>query len=331
MNSKITWPDRSTEGPPEDRKRDAPASSSAHRAAFHLLERAIARLARRRVLSLIVVGGFAFALHLALALIAGIPHPRIHDEYSYLLAADTFARGRVANPAHPLWRHFESMHILQRPTYASKYPTGQGLILAAGKVVGGHFIVGAWLAGALACGASCWMLQGWLRPRLALLGAFLIGLNPFVVEWGQSYWAALPLLGGSLLLGGMRRIVDRPDRYTGLIMGLGVAILAITRPYEGLALSMVALAAVVFWRAGRGGFETLVPYAALLPAMLLPVAIALGWTAFSNAEITGRVDRLPYVVYESQYSTAPMFLFQKRTHGAVEYHNPPEWRSLTRK
>src|SRR6266853_150491 len=137
---------------------------------FRSVERWFSLLARRKSLSVLMVGVLVLFSRAALIPLLGIPEPSWHDEFSYLLAADTFAHGRVTNPAHPMAVHFESFHIIQHPTYMSMYPPAQGLVLAFGERLGhpwiGQWVVTVrWTAGGVAPGYS-WLLDERILERL---------------------------------------------------------------------------------------------------------------------------------------------------------------------
>jgi hypothetical protein len=252
----------------------------------------------------------AGTLAAGIAAVVGIPMPKVDDEFSYLLAADTFVHGRLANPAHALWQHFETFHVLNQPTYASKYPPGQGLILALGQILF-HPILGVWLGTSLACGAVTWMLMAWLPARWALLGGFLAAVHPEVLVWSQRYWGGcLAMAGGALALGGFRRILNQPRIADALLMAAGIAVMLCTRPYEGGVMTMLLGAVLLFAVIRKRIPFQIMTLRAVIP-MAVVLAVAVSGLGFYNWRVTGNSFRMPYQVHVSQYMAAPIFIGQK--------------------
>ncbi|MCA9132583.1 MAG: hypothetical protein KDA45_05500, partial [Planctomycetales bacterium] len=97
---------------------------------------------------LMTVAGVAFFIAAGITWLCPYA-PRVHDEFSYLLAADTLLHGRLANPTPEVWQPFQSFHVILEPAYASKYPLGPGAIIAVGWLLLGTPIAGSWLAAGL--------------------------------------------------------------------------------------------------------------------------------------------------------------------------------------
>ncbi len=266
------------------------------------------RLARRKRLAVLVCGLLPLLLRAALLPLMPIPDPLIHDEFSYLLAADTFAAGRLANPTHPLWPYFEAPHVNQKPTYGSKYPPAQGIAMAVGQVVLGHPWYGVWLSVGLMCAAACWSMQQWLPARWALFGGVLLGLRLGVAGyWMNSYWGgAAAAIGGALVIGAFARIRRRPQWPDGLLLGAGLCVLANSRPFEGLLTALplaVYLALDLVRKSGPHRIEWL--KRAALP-VCLACSAGLAAMAYYNARTTGDPLKLPYQVNREQYGVTPL-------------------------
>lgn len=246
----------------------------------------------------------------SLAVSALIPRyiPRVHDEFSYLLAGQTFAQFRLTNPTPDLWEFFESHHVLMVPTMMSKYPPGQGLALALGYWLG-QPIYGVWLCGALWAASFTWLLRGFFNPRWALLGGLLvIALFGLTHYWVHTFWGgALAASGGALVFGGCRRLWRDARPRDAALLGAGIVLLALTRPFEGLLACVVPLAVVAYRLASDPGRSAL--GRALAPGALI-VAAGLAFLAYYNFRVTGSPWRLPYLEYENRYAGTPYFIWQ---------------------
>lgn len=246
---------------------------------------------------------FLFALTLRTSLVSVIPPgiPVYHDEYSYLLQADIFASGHLAMPTHPMWEHFQTFHVLQHPTYASKFFPGQAAFLAFGQKVLGHPWWGVVLSVAGMCAAMVWCLRGFLSPGWAFFGGMATALQFATTHyWATSYWGgAVAAIGGCLAVGATGRLLRAPTWASGLVFASGAIVLATTRPFEGCILCLVLLIwlAVAAWRQER--FAALARLA--VSSMLLPLAIGGGWLLYFNHAVTGDALTFPYVAYTQQY------------------------------
>jgi hypothetical protein len=265
----------------------------------------------RRVVDPLAIGLVGIAACALQSIVWGRPVPAVHDEFSYLLTADTFLHGRCANTTHPLWQHFESMHILLQPTYASKYPPGQGLFLALGWLAGGHPIVGVWLGVGLACGAIAWMLRAAVPAGWAALGGLVAACRLGFGEWGWDYWGGgVAAAGGALFIGGWFRVVRKPRAAHAAVMAIGLVLLAISRPFEGLLLCIPVGVATLSNLVRHRFTRALVLRHIVAPALvvLLPATLALG---YYNARVTDNPLRLPYMEHARQYGVAPVLIVQE--------------------
>jgi hypothetical protein len=279
---------------------------------FTRVERTLAAVARCRSLSVLLCGVSALALRLALLPWLPIPKPFINDEFSFLLAGDTFAHGRLANPVHPMWIHFETFHVIFHPTYASMYPPLQGIFLAAGQVIAGHPFWGVWFSVGLMCSAICWMLQGWMPPSWALLGGMLPVMRFGVLSyWDNSYWGgALAATGGALVLGALPRIMRHQRVRDGLVMAIGIAMLANTRPYEGMVLTLVVGMRLAIWVVRNKPEIGALLRRVAIPALLVLVAAGSG-TAYYFWRVTGHALTMPQQLNRDTYAIAKYFYWQK--------------------
>ncbi len=286
------------------------------------IERAASRFARNKGRTVLGVALIAILARLASLWRMPVPVPHIHDEFGYLLLADTFVHGRLANPPHPLWIFFDTFHVLQQPTYVAIFPPAQGAVLALGQLLGQPWI-GVLLSMSAACAAITWMLQGWVPARWALLGGMLAVMRIHLGSyWLDSYWGGgVAALGGALVVGALPRILKKQRLRDAIIMGVGAGLLANSRPLEGALFCIPVALVVLVWIFTKGN----APLPAKITRVVLPLACILAVTfvfiAYYNWRTTGNPILMPHMLFMRSYMNYPIFVWQS-VPPPMHYSNP---------
>ena len=269
-----------------------------------------ARFAHRTLPCMLLLALLPVALRLALLRQSPVPTPSGADAFSYLLLGDTLAHFRLANPPHPLSQFFEAIFTLQQPSYISIFPLGQGIALALGTLLFGIPWAGVVLSVSALCALSYWMLRAWVAPTWALLGGILcvIEFGP-LSQWMNSYWGgAVSAIAGCLVFGSLPRLRTHRRIRHALLLGFGLGIQLLTRPFEfvlllgSVVLFLLPLSKKDRWISQFPG--------RILPFLLLPLLLAASLTLLQNKAVTGHWNTLPYMLSRYQYGVPTTFTFQ---------------------
>ena len=292
------------------------ARASRSRRRWSGLLAALVALSRRPALSTAIVFAAAFSGPFVFREHPTTFKPAIHDEFAYLLGAETFLHGRLTNPPHPLERYLQSFHVLQRPTYQSKYPPANSLFIAAGWKLGGSPGVGVVFSYAFMCACIAWMLRAYVGRLLGFsLGlAFAIGMADS--PWATTFWGGAVAAGaGALVLGACARMLRvgsvstaRGLTRNAIVLAVGLLLLANSRPFEGLFLAAPALIVLAadLWRRRHEARPTALRRA--IASFVVVMTLGGAWMLGYNHAVTGSWREMPYKAYTRLNASVPLFV-----------------------
>jgi hypothetical protein len=220
--------------------------------------------------------------------------PIIHDEASYLIQAQTFARGRWTMPSPPLPEFFEQFHVFVVPHFASKYPPGHGILMVPGIWLGFQGLVPLLLNGLAA--ALLFVLvrrvtNGWVALLTFLLWLTMSGNLAFRSSYFSETTSSVLWLAGWLAL---LEWGEKPRERWLMAMAACIGWMAITRPLTAVAFAL-PIGAVVLWRTARAK-----QWRTLVRPIVLGVAI-LSLIPIWSARTTGNWRETPYSLYSKLY------------------------------
>ena len=242
----------------------------------------------------VAAGGVATTLATTIAVVHFDLQPTSVDEMVQLLHARTLLSGRIALPVPSgLEAHWALQNSVFTPAgWASVYPPGHTLLLAAGMAMGAPWIVGPILLG-VAVTATVWAVARAVpdHPSLARWSAVALAWSPFLLVLGATHLSHTPAAALTALafLGAVLARMG-PSLAAAVGSGLASGLLLATRPWTGVVMGA---AAAVTCAVGKGDGRSRVAWpraAAFCAGAFGPALALLAW----NRELFGHPLRLGY-------------------------------------
>lgn len=241
-------------------------------------------------LAWILAGGVTLLAGL-LAVFAYERHPHVPDEVVYLLQARYLAAGMLSLPLPPVPEAFNvDLMTYQATRWFSPVPPGWPFLLALGALAGVPWLVNPVLGGVNILLASSFLRELYPRRTVRIV-VLLLAASPWHLFMAMNLMTHTATLTAALLAAlAVARLRRRPGLGWAVAGGIGIGLVGLIRPLEGIALA----ALLGLWSLGaRGRRWRLAPAAALTASTAAMAALVLPY----NAHYTGSARVFPIMAY----------------------------------
>lgn len=216
--------------------------------------------------------------------------PNFYDSTAQYVHAKVFASGHLTLTAPPLYEFFAMPNtVVWQGRWFSHYPPGHMILLMLG-----HLAHAPWLVNPLLGGAAVILIYLLAKETFgtstARLAAFLGLCSTQIILMSSEYMNhATALLATLIFAYAYVRMVRHPSRAYGLLCGVGMGVLFITRPLTaiGIALPFVCYALYRLYRSPR-------QYSVPIVVALVTFALFLAGQGYYNYQTTGDIWTYAY-------------------------------------
>lgn len=165
--------------------------------------------------------------------------PYVHDEFSYLIQAHQFARGRLWMPPHPLAPFFDSFQLLVDSVYASAYFPGTALLHVPGVWLGLPPWATTIAVAAAVAGLLHWIVSRMVDPVAGWMAWILLLSCQLFRTFSTVTTAWIPLLLYALIACvAWMKWRESGQRRWAIGIGAFVGLACVTRPVDALCYAM---------------------------------------------------------------------------------------------